>query len=311
MKMTKRMKPGPGSITCIAAALFIAVASPATAQNVVVFVNGAPVTAIDVEQRSKLLQITGQKGVSRQDVLEQLIDEKLKLAESKRWGLSVSDKEVENSFSGMAGRMRMSGDQLTQSLAKSGVNSNTLKDRIRADLAWQQLVRGRYQARLQLSDREVDSALQSKSADAAEAAGYDYVLRPILFLVPPGSPASVYESRRREAESLRGRFRDCQGGLRAARTMRDIAVRDQVVRSSADLPEALRKILDSVPVGQLTAPELTKHGIEMFAICSKLASKSDSPGKREARDTIYAKRFEQESRRYLQQLRRAAMIERR
>ena len=180
----------------------------------------------------------------------------------------------------------------------------------RADIAWQQLVRGRYQARLQLSDIDVMSANPDNIAEAADA-GFDYVMRPILFLVPPGSPPPAYESRRREAEALRSRFTSCEEGLPMARGMRDVAVRDQVIRSSADLPAELRKIVDSIPVGQLTAPENTRHGVELFAICSKVASKSDTPIKRKARDTIFAQRFEQESNRYLQQLRRAALIERR
>jgi peptidyl-prolyl cis-trans isomerase SurA len=312
VKKAKLMQLGKGSIKVMASALLIfAAVSNAHPQNVLVFVNGEPVTAIDVDQRSKLLQITGQKGVSRQDVLQQLIDEKLKLAEAKRWGLSVEDKDVESSFSNMAGRMRLSGEQLTQSLAKSGINASTLKGRIRAELTWQQLVRSRYQSRLQLSDKEVISALPDDQKDEAADASFDYVMRPILFLVPPGSPVAVYESRRRDAEALRGRFRNCQEGLPMARSMRDVAVRDQVVRTSADLPAELRKIVDSIPVGQLTAPEPTRHGIELFAICSKSPSKSDSPGKRQARDTLYSKRFEQESDRYLKQLRRAALIERR
>jgi len=129
--------------------------------------------------------------------------------------------------------------------------------------------------------------------------------------VPPGSPPAVYENRRREAEALRGRFRNCEEGLRIARGMRDVAVRDQVNRTSADLPAELRKVVDSIPVGQLTAPEHTRHGIELFAICSKVSSKTDSPKKRQARETAFAKLFERESKRYLQQLRRAALIERR
>ena len=51
--------------------------------------------------------------------------------------------------------MRTTADQLTQMLAKSGVNASTLKSRIRADIAWQQLVRGRYQASLQIGEKDL------------------------------------------------------------------------------------------------------------------------------------------------------------
>ncbi len=87
------------------------------------------------------------------------------------------------------------------------------------------------------------------------------------------------------------------------------AERPLVARSSADLPDGLRKVLDSVPLGELTAPEVTRHGIEMFAICSKTETKTDTPGRRKARETLMTKRFDQESNRYLRLLRRNALIE--
>lgn len=285
-------------------------AATVLAQNVVVFVNGEPITAIDIEQRSKFLLLTTQKQTPRQEVLDQLIDEVLKIREGQRWGIVVSDADVNASFAAMAGRMRLSGEQLTQNLAKSGVNSNTLKSRIRADIVWQQLIRGRYSARLQLSDKDVQTALDTKGGDDSNAVGFDYTLRPILFLVAPGSTEATYEGRRREADTLRKTFQGCTESIPRVRAMRDVAVRDMVVRTSADLPPELRKVLDGVPVGQLTPPEVTRHGIEMFAICSKTETKSDTPGRRAARETIMSQRFEQESRRYLQRLRAAAMIER-
>jgi peptidyl-prolyl cis-trans isomerase SurA len=286
------------------------VGASALAQNVVVFVNGEPITAIDVEQRSKFILLTTQKHAPRQEVLNQLIDEVLKVREGKRWGISATDKEVDSNYAAMAGRMRVSADQLTQNLAKSGVHSNTLKSRIRADIVWQQLVRGRYSSRLHLSDSEVRSLLEAKKPEEKDVVGFEYLLRPILFLVTPGSPDSTYDARRKEAEGLRGRFRGCEESIPAVRAMRDVAVRDQVVRASADLPEGLRKLLDSVPLGQLTPPEITRHGVEMFAVCSKNETKTDTPGRRQAREALLSERFEQESRRYLRLLRKNAMIER-
>jgi peptidyl-prolyl cis-trans isomerase SurA len=301
-------------IRAIAAAVTIVAATfgAAMAQNVVVFVNGEPITAIDVEQRTKFLRLSsgGKKVPPRQEILDQLIDEKLKIKEAKRWGIEASKDEVDRSYASMAGRMRLSSEQLTKSLANSGVNSNTLKARIKADIVWQQLIRGRYQSRLQLSDSEVMKALAAKGSGATTVS-FEYTMRPILLLVPPGSSGAVYDSRRREAEVLRKKFRGCRESLPALRAARDVAVRDQVVRSSGDLPESLRKLLDGIPVGQMTPPEITKHGVEMFAICAKNELKADSAGKRETRDEIFAKRFERESERYLKKLRRAALIERR
>jgi peptidyl-prolyl cis-trans isomerase SurA len=294
---------------CLAAALIAlaASASVARAQQVVVIVNGDPITALDIEQRSKLTVLSTHKTPTRQEVIEELINERLKIREGKRWGLEISTSEVDSAFATMAGRMRNTPEQLTQGLAKSGINANTLKAKIKADMTWQQLVRGRFGSFLQVQEKDVLVALEGKSEDAV---GYDYTLRPILFVVPPGSPEPFIEGRRREAEALRGRFQNCEEGIPFARALKDVAVRDQVVRSSADLPVELRKLLESIEVGRLTAPEVTKFGVEVFAVCAKKESAADNtPGKRQARESVFAERFEQKSKQYLQEIRRGSMIE--
>ena len=292
----------------LSAALIVlasAAVTGASAQQIVVVVNGDPITALDIEQRTKLMQISGQKTATRQQVLEELINEKLKVKEAKKYGLEVPDSEVDQSFATMASRMRSTPEQLTQALSKAGIHVNTLKARIRADMTWQQLVRGRYQSILQVGDKDLLA-----TASTEDSVGYDFTLRPILFFAPSGSDAKVIEGRKREAEALRARFTNCDEGIAFARALKDVAVRDQVSRSSADMPIELRKVLDGMEVGKLTPPEVTKFGVEMFAICRKRESAADNtPGRRKARETLMAERFEQQSKKYLQEVRRGAMIE--
>jgi peptidyl-prolyl cis-trans isomerase SurA len=284
-----------------------ALATLARAQQVVVIVNGDPITALDIEQRSKLIQLSTHKAPTRQEVLDELINEKLKVREAKKFGLDIPNSDVDNAYASMASRMRLTPEQLTEQLAKSGVHTATLKARIKADITWPQLVRGRFQSSLQIGDKDILTAMESKPNDSV---GYDYTLRPILFLVPTGSPEPLVEGRKREAESLRSRFQDCDSGIAFARALKDVAVRDQVIRSSADIPAELRKVLDGVEVGRLTPPEVTKFGIEMFAICAKKESAADnSPVRRQARESIMAQRYEQLSKQYLQEVRRGAMLE--
>src|SRR3981081_396170 len=183
-----------------AAGLTFAAAMPATtasAQQIVVIVQGETSTAPAVDQRSKLTQLSTHKVPPRQEVLDELINEKLKLREAKKFGLEITASEVDPAYASMAGRMRFTADQLTQQLARSGVNSATLKGRIKADIAWSQIVRGGYASTLQIGDKDIVSAMDPNS-DAT--AGYDYTMRPILFLVPAGSPEAFIDGRKREAE---------------------------------------------------------------------------------------------------------------
>jgi peptidyl-prolyl cis-trans isomerase SurA len=297
--------------TAIAALVLAATTPGATAQGIAAFVNGDPITNFDVEQRSKLIELSTRKAPPRKEVLDELIDEKLKLQLLKRFNIPDIDKDVENAFTNMARRMRASPKQFTEQLARSGLRTDTLKSRIRAELIWSQVVRGRYQASFQFNERDIMARLENrKTDDSVSATSYDYSLRPILFIVPRGSPAAVIDARRKEAEALRSRFTNCQEGLVLARGMRDVAVRTAVTRSSADLQPALRAILEKTEVGRLTAPEVTLQGIEVYALCGKKPSASeDLIGKREAREQLFKERFDARSKEYLKELRSQAMIE--
>jgi peptidyl-prolyl cis-trans isomerase SurA len=279
------------------------------AQEVVALVDGEPITALDIEQRAKFIQMSANKTPSRKEVLDGLIDEILEVREAKRFNIVVPDSEVDNAFAGVGSRMGADAAKLTQTLIKGGASAETLKHRLRAELAWNALVRGRFKASLEIADSDVEAKLDLHKSQEKSEVGYEYVMRPVLFIVPHGSPDAAFDARKREAEALRTRFQACADGISFARALREVAVRDQVMKYSADLPQALRDILNNTDVGHLTPPEQTAEGVQMFALCSKKETKSDTPGKKEVRDEIFQQKFGAQAKRYLAELRRAAMIE--
>jgi peptidyl-prolyl cis-trans isomerase SurA len=282
---------------------------PATAQQVVAVVNGDPITALDIAQRTKLLQVSTHKTPSRQEVLDELIDEKLKLQIAKRYKLEITESEINTAFANIASRAGTSPDKFAQALGQQGISAESVKMRLRADMGWSQLIRGKFQSIFQVRERDILDTLASERKDDQPAVGYEYRLRPILFIVQRGSSEEVIAARKREAEGLRTRFQNCDEGIRLARGLKDVAVRDQVVRTSGDLTAGLREILDKTEEGRLTAPEVTPQGIEVFALCNKRTIASDLPGKREARDKILNDRFVDQGKKYLKELRTTAMIE--
>ena len=292
-----------------AGALLFALPTAATAQQVVAFVNGQPVTNLDIEHRAKFLQMTTKKVPSRKEVMDSIIDEILEITEAKRFGLEVPDDQVNDNYKLVATRMGLDADKLTQLLTAGGASADTLKRRLRAQMAWANLVRGRYKASLEIRDKDVEAQLQLHKADDKPDVGYEYIMRPVVLIVPRGSADTAFEARKREAEALRSRFQNCSDGVTFARALPDVAVRDQVSKFSADLAPALRQILEGTAVGHLTPPEQTAAGIQLFAICAKKETKSDTPEMKEIRDQMFQQKFGAQAKRYLETLRRQAMIE--
>ena len=276
--------------------------------QVVVIANGSPITEYDIQQRMKLDAIS-QKSPNRQQAINDLIDDRLKIARAKVYGLEVGDSEITGAFENMAGRQHITVAQFTQVLERSGISPNTVKARIRAEMTWQQLIRGKYNSSLQIGDSDIAKALKDKNEGDAPAVGYIYTLYPVMVVVARGSSEATISAKRSEAENLRSRFASCADGLAMARGLRDVAVRDPITRNSADLSPQLRDLLGNIQVGRLTPPEVTAQGLQMFAVCNKKESATDSPQKREMREQLFVKRFESESKKYLDEIRKAAMIE--
>ena len=123
-------------------------------------VNGEPITNYDIEQRTKLNFLTTHKQMPRQEVIDELIDEKVKIKEAKKFGVDPTSSDIDQSYAAMSSRMRITPDQLTKSLESQGIRPDTLKARLKADMVWTSLVRGRYKESLQVGEKDVNAAAQ-------------------------------------------------------------------------------------------------------------------------------------------------------
>src|SRR2546421_5700767 len=305
--MTIASLRGTSAALLVAGALLLTYQSAAQAQ-VVAIVSGEPITAVDIAQRTKLIQLSTQKTPSRQEVLDELIDDKLKVQLSKRYIAEVPKREIENAYASIARRVGMTVAQFDKMIATSGISAEALKTRIHADYVWSQIVRGKFQGSLQVGEKDVEVKLQANNKE--EPAGYEFKLRPVLFLVPKGAAATVFEARKRDAEALRGRFTSCDEGLRVAMTLPDVVVRETITRQSADLGQQQRDLLSNTPIGRLTPPDITPQGVEVFAVCGKApAAGAASPARRQVRDEMFNERYQALSKKFLKELRSQALIE--
>jgi peptidyl-prolyl cis-trans isomerase SurA len=293
----------------LAAAALLAVSSSAWSQQVAVFVDGVPITELDITHRQKFIEMSTHKTSGRQEAIDSLIDETLEIREAKRYTIEPTTSDVDDAYSGIASNMGVDAQKLTQILANGGASEDTLKHRLRAQIAWTSLVRGRYKVSLEVTDTDVAMQMALHDSGDATQVGYEYILRPVVLVVQRGSPDPVFEARKKDAEALRVRFVTCTEGIPFARGLPEVAVGDPINKASADLEQSLRDILDKTEIGHLTPPEQTTEGIQMFAVCSKRESKNDTPGAKKLRDEMFEKKFGAKARRYLADLRLRAMIE--
>src|SRR6185312_11918368 len=194
---------------CVAAFILMVTGAPSYAQSVAVMVNGEPITNYDIDQRGKLDFLSSHKKPSRKEVIDELIDQKVKIREAKQFGVDPTGSDVDASFAQMSARMRMTPDQLSKTLEKQGIRPETLKERIKSEMVWTSLIRGRYKESLQVGEKDVAAAIQVNGDEKQQTEAFEYKMQPIVLIVPRGSAPAAIEARQKEAEALRTRVQTC------------------------------------------------------------------------------------------------------
>jgi len=294
------------SVILICSVLVPPVAIPsAMAQTSVAAVNGEPITNRDVEQRMKVSALLFRAPLSRAAAIQELIDDRVKINEGRRLGMRVTPQGLDESLSRMAASARQTPVQFEQNLIRAGVEPEQVKAKLNAQIIWAELLRQRSRSG-NVSNAELNAEMERRAAKG-EALVTDYVVRQVVFVVPPGIGAG---QREREASAARGRFADCETGVEYLRTLRDVAVKERVGRSSADLPKPMTELLNKTPVGKLTPPFRSEQGVEMIAVCERSQRQDNIQLRNQIEQEIVAKRTEGTAEQYLKDLRAKVEIRR-
>ena len=162
---------------------------------VAAIVNDKVITTLDVQQRMRLMILSAGRQVSPQmlaqiqnQAVRDLVQEQLKLAEAKKYEVELEEKMVEGELRDMALQGGTDIPGLEQQLAADGVSIEGLRQQIRASMAWQRLVQGRYRSRIRVSDEEIDRQLQRMREDATKE---QFLVSEIC--IPIGEPSQAQE----------------------------------------------------------------------------------------------------------------------
>ena len=98
------------------------------------------ITEDDVEQRTKLNLLLARKQVSREDLIGDLSVDVERIARAESAGL-LSDALVDKAFGDMCSRLNVAPADLMKSLEEKGIRLDTLRKRLRSDVARERLAR--------------------------------------------------------------------------------------------------------------------------------------------------------------------------
>lgn len=277
--------------------------APAAAQSVLALVNNRAITNFDVQQRVRIAAMIERRRITPKAALQELIDDQVKLIEAGRVGYRITTEGVDAEFTRIAKGNRQTVEQLNETLRRSGIQPEALRESMRAGLAWEALLRDRSRLGSQVSNSELDTAVEEERRKAGTITEFELVQ--VLFIVPQGvSPGA----RMQAANAARSRFTSCETGLDELRSMQDVAVRDRTVRTSAELPKPTVDQLNKTPVGRMMAPSVSAQGIELVAVCGKAERNNPAAQRSSVAQVLQQKKAGETAKTYIETLRKKVNI---
>lgn len=241
----------------------------------------------------------------RKKALDELIDERIKLQEAKKLTIAIADDDVERAFKGVAERNKMTTEQFMNMIRQQGADGGVMKERIKVQLAWREVIRKKFGHMISVSTRDVERlATSSGNAETEELQ-----IQRITFSVPGKIDQAALAQRYDAAEAVRRKFSGCKTTASLVKDQTNVKFEDLGYRSASTLAEPTRTFLVSAKDGEMVPASLTAAGVELYAVCGRRTQKISDEKRQAAESELTMREFERRAQSHLFDLRTNAHIE--
>ena len=140
--------------------------------NVIVSIDNSIITELDINKEINFLkfinkdQAANTSEIFKKEIINTLIDRKIKDIETNFYKIDVSEKEIENSLYNYLERIKISNETLNSFYNKNEIEKDYLKNVIKIDLKWAKLIRQMYESRLNVNLTEVNRQLEQEQKNS-------------------------------------------------------------------------------------------------------------------------------------------------
>ncbi|WP_331036810.1 peptidylprolyl isomerase [Brevundimonas sp.] len=252
------------------------------ADGVLATVNDSIITGFDLRQRMLLLIAMTQVQPTpenipaiQQQALNLLVDERLQNQELAKYEtLVVTDAEVDAEIASMAQEVGATPQAYLGFLAQAGIRPSTLREQLRTQIGWTQLVGGRFQSRARVSRGAVDAALRQISEAATKK---QYLIGEIYLEASRvgGQQAALNGAAQLVQQMVQGApFQAVAQQFSAAPSATRGGDAGWIVEGTVQ--PALQQALDQLEVGQLSRPIPVDGGVYIVYMRDKRDGSSSS-----------------------------------
>lgn len=259
-------------------------ATPRQADFIVAVVNSEPVTNNEVRARmaraeAQLAQQGGAmppRDLLAREVLERIILERVQLQQAKEAGIKVDDFAVSQAEQGVARQNSMSVDELYRRLGRDGMGKERFREELRNQLLLQRLREREVEARVKVSDLDIDQYLREQQA-GTDATAMEINLGHVLVLVPENASPAEVAARQARAQRAADKVRAGEDFAAVAREFSDAPEGQRNagqlgLRPADRYPELFVNSTLGLPVGSIVGPVRSPAGFHVLKVIERVTA---------------------------------------
>jgi len=259
------------ALVCLSQFLLSGGGSGEVVDRIVAQVNDDIITMSELERVAKSMQAqSGQNPMGRESkalqrqMLESLIDRKLALAEAKRRGMSITDRELDQALDDFKKRSNLPDDAaLTKALTQAGITLKELRQQLSEEMIQERMVQVAVGAKVTINDADIRRVYEESTKEG----GNQVHLRVIQVPFPPEATAAQKEELRKKVEVI---LSEVQGGRAFSEVARKYSVRegDLGFISLNDMAPQLADYLKRLRPGEV-APVQSPEGFQLIQLVER------------------------------------------
>lgn len=206
--------------------------------------------------------------VIRQQVLERLVLQEIQAQRAERLGISVSDEMLNNALRDVAERNKVPFDQMPSVLAAQGLDYTSYREEMRREITLSLLRQRDVLARIYVSPRELEQALERQAGATDQNTEYD--VSHILLALPESATAEQMAAVERRADDVYERAVGGEdfGQLALTYSQSQSALDRGKLgwRRAAQLPQFIAELVGTMEPGQVARPVRTPTGFHIVRL---------------------------------------------
>jgi len=142
--------------------------------NVIVSIDNTIITDLDINKEINFLkfinkdQAVNNPELLKKEIVNSLIDRKIKDIETNYFKIEVSEKEIEINIYNYLERIKINNEIINSFYNQNEIEKDYLKNIIKIDMKWSKLIRQLYESRLNVNLTEVNKELEKEQNNSVD-----------------------------------------------------------------------------------------------------------------------------------------------